>query len=76
MSLLERSMGKCGKVRAAVLDFLRENSHWLSSEAFGRRIQLLLKEVNLLGGVAILDALPESELHSFLKKVGESLAKS
>lgn len=76
VSLLERSIGKCGKVRAAVLDFLRENSHWLSSEAFGRRIQLLLKEVNLLGGVSILDALPESELQSFLKKVGESLAKT
>jgi hypothetical protein len=76
VSLLERSMGKCAKVRAAVLDFLRENSGWLSSEAFGRRIQLLLKEVNLLGGVAILDALPEAELQGFLKKVGESLAKS
>ena len=76
VSLLERSIGKCRKVRFAVLDFLRENGNWLSSEAFGRRIQLLLKEVNLLGGVAILDALPESELHLFMKKVGESLAKS
>lgn len=76
VSLLERSIGKCAKVRVAVLDFLRENSSWLSSEAFGRRIQLLLKEVNLLGGVAILDALPESELQAFIKKVGENLAKS
>jgi len=76
VSLLERSMGKCAKVRAAVLDFLRENSGWLSSEAFGRRIQLLLKELNLLGGVAILDALPEAELQAVLKKAGERLAKT
>jgi hypothetical protein len=72
-SLLERRIGKCTKVRAAVLDFLRENSAWLSSEAFGRRIQVLLKELNLLGGVAILDALPEAELQLFLKKIGENL---
>ncbi len=74
VSLLERSIGKCRNVRLGVLDFLRENSGWLSEEAFGRRIQLLLKELNLLGGVAILDALPPAEIKSFLKKVGESLA--
>lgn len=75
VSLLERSLGKCRNVRMAVLDFLRENESWLGSEAFGRRIQLLLKELNLLGGVAILDTLAKTELQEFLKRAGESLAK-
>ena len=76
VSLLERSLGKCGRVRTAVLDFLRENGSWLASEAFGRRIQLLLKEINLLGGVVLLDSLPVSDLRAFMKKIGENLAKS
>jgi hypothetical protein len=75
VSLLERSIGKCKGVRVAVLDFLRENKSWLATETFGRRIQVLLKELNLLGGVTILDALPSAELHAFLKKVGKSLAE-
>jgi hypothetical protein len=75
VSLLERAIGKCDNVRTAVLDFLRDNSGWLAEEEFGRRIQLLIKELNLLGGVAILDALSQPQLQQFLKKVGESLAK-
>jgi hypothetical protein len=75
VSLLERSMGKCRNVRAGVLEFLQNNRDWLSEEAFGRRIQILLRELNLLGGVAILDALPPSDIQACLKKVGESLAK-
>jgi hypothetical protein len=74
VSLLERAIGKCHNVRTAVLDFFRENSGWLAEEAFGYRIQQVLKELNLLGGVAVLDALSKPQLQAFLKKVGESLA--
>lgn len=75
VSLLERAIGKCQNVRTAVLEFLGANVGWLSEESFGRRIQLLLKELNLLGGVVILDSLPQADLEAFLKKVGERLAK-
>lgn len=75
VSLLERSIGKCRGVREAVLEFISENMQSLAAEAFGRRIQRLLKELNLLGGVAILDALPRAELRAFLKKVGEGFTK-
>ena len=49
VSLLERSIGKCRNVRMCVLDFLRDNRSGLSEEAFGKRIQVLLRELNLLG---------------------------
>ena len=75
VSLLERAIGKCHVVRTGVLEFLRDNSAWLSEKSFGRRIQILLKELNLLGGVAMLDALPPSEIHHFLKRVGDRLVK-
>lgn len=76
VSLLERSIGKCRNVRTCVLDFLRENNEWLSEASFGRRIQLLLKELNLLGGVALLDALPSTEIRAHLRRTAESLVAS
>jgi len=48
----------------------------LAEESFGRRIQVLAREVNLLGGVAILDALPAGEIESFLVRVGKGLTTS
>lgn len=75
VSLLERAIGKCGNIRTAVLDYFKENQSWLKEEDFGNRIQDILKELNLLGGVAILDALPPAELREFLKKIGSSVAK-
>jgi uncharacterized protein DUF6339 len=74
VSLLERTIGKCPNVRTTVLEYLRDNGSRLSEDSFGRRIQLLLKELNLWGGVAILDALPKNEIENFLKRFGESLA--
>jgi hypothetical protein len=76
VSLLERALGKCSNVRTAVLDFFKENRDWLAEEAFGKRIQTILKELNLLGGVVVLDALSLEELREFLTKVGLSLAGS
>lgn len=62
VSLLERSLGKCENARVAVLDFLRSADETFTGKAFGRRIQRLLLELNLLGGVSVLDALPPSTL--------------
>lgn len=73
VSLLERALGKCRTVRTAVLEYLRNHQDTLSGEAFGRRIQLLLKELNLLGGVVVLDALTTMELTTTLEELGERL---
>jgi hypothetical protein len=72
VALLERSIGKCRNIRTSVLEFLRDNSYWMSEESFGRRIQVLARELNLLGGVAVLDALPASEVQGFLSRIGEN----
>lgn len=69
VSILERAIGKCRGVRIALLEFIRDNEQQLSDENFGRRIQILAKELKLLGGVAVLDAVPPTELSSHLKKV-------
>jgi hypothetical protein len=70
--LLERSLGKCPTVRSSVLEFLSENRERLEGEAFGRRIQVIIRELNLLGGVALLDALPRATIDSFLHRIAES----
>jgi hypothetical protein len=69
VAILERAMGKCRGVRVALLEFIRDNKQQLSDESFGKRIQILAKELRLLGGVAVLDAVPPSELNNHLKKV-------
>lgn len=73
VSLLERAIGKCRKVRMGVLSYLASNHELLSEVAFGRRIQVLLKEVNLLGGVAVLDALPQEDIDRFLVGIGNRI---
>ncbi len=74
VSLLERAIGKCSNVRTAVLEYFKDNQHWLKEEAFGERIQRILRELNLLGGVAILDALPPAEIREYLTRIGSTLA--
>jgi hypothetical protein len=74
VAVLERQMGKCRGLRVALLEFLRDNQEWLAEKSFGRRIQLIAKEVNLLGGVAVLDAVPDGDIRAFLQKVGASIA--
>jgi hypothetical protein len=73
VALLERSLGKCDRVRFAVLDFLRVNAGSLSSESFGKRIQIIVRELNLHGGVVVLDALASSEILAHLQLVAERL---
>lgn len=73
VAVLERAMGKCRGVRVALLEFLHDNQDWLSEESFGKRIQFIARELNLLGGVAILDAIPDEEIKSFLARIGASI---
>jgi Family of unknown function (DUF6339) len=73
VAVLERAMGKCRGVRVALLDYIRNNQSWLSEEAFGKRIQILARELNLLGGAAILDAIPKADLTAYLEKIGASI---
>jgi len=76
VQILERSLGKCEVVRTSVLEFLTENQTWLSSQAFTRRIQILLRELNLVGGVAILDTLSITDIKGYLMGIGKTLALS
>lgn len=75
VSLLERAIGKCHNVRYAVLDFFLRNRGWLEEESFGKRIQVILRELNLLGGVMILDGLPAGAIGSFLDRIAVDVAK-
>lgn len=75
VSLLERSLGKCRHVRVAVLEFLRTHQEWFGAQNFGRRIQLLLKEINLEGGVTLLDAMPPDALAELLKRRAEKIVR-
>jgi hypothetical protein len=72
VAILERAIGKCRGVRVALLEFIRDNKEQLSDESFGKRIQVLARELKLLGGVAVLDAVPSTELHSHFRKVAAS----
>ena len=75
VSLLERSLGKCRSVRFGVLEFIKRNRDWLSEGSFGKHVQVLLRELNLLGGVAILDALPSATIAAYLERVGKRLQR-
>ena len=74
LALMDRALGKCRTVRTAVLEFLQRNSDWFVERSFGRRIQLLMRELNLLGGVVILDALPEAQVKQFVENIGRRVA--
>jgi hypothetical protein len=74
VSVLERSLSKCPGVRTTVLEYIRDNYAALSQRNFGKRIQTLLRELNLLGGVAILDALPPEAVSAYLEKVRQGFA--
>lgn len=74
LALMDRAIGKCRTVRTAVLEFLRDNGEWFAEKSFGRRIQLLMRELNLLGGVVILDALPVEQVKQFVGETGRRVA--
>ncbi len=73
VGLLERAIGKCNRVRFGVLDYLRENPGLQEKENFGRRIQVMLRELNLLGGVMILDALSEQAVAAQLRAINDRI---
>lgn len=72
-SLLERALGKSRRLRGVVLEYLRDNEEILSESKFGKKIQILLRDLNLLGGIAVLDTLPPATIRSFLDSVGRKL---
>lgn len=74
VSLLERSLGKCRRIRTALLDFLKDNHEWLAGANFGRRIQLLVRDLNVLGGVSLLDALPLPMIEDHLRRSAQVIA--
>jgi hypothetical protein len=74
LALMDRALGKCNTVRTSVLEFLQDNKEWFADKSFGRRIQLLMKELNLLGGVVILDALPYAQVRQFVDSIGRRVA--
>jgi Family of unknown function (DUF6339) len=69
VSLLERAIGKSRVVRSGVLEYFRANRATGASSASSKRVQTLLRELNLWGGVTILDALPESGIIAVLESV-------
>ena len=71
VALLERNIGKCPRVRAAFLKYIRDNETALASGQFGRRIQILTRELNLLGGVYLLDALPHDVLRAHIEDIAK-----
>lgn len=73
VSLLERAIGKCPVVRTAVLDFFRTNSDWISKNSFTKRIQVIIRELNLLGGATLLDVTPKLDIENLLTNIGEQL---
>lgn len=73
VSLLERSLGKCDAVRRGVLEFLRDGREALADESYGRRIQVLLRELNLYGGAVVLDALTPAEITLHLRRSSQLL---
>jgi len=75
VSLLERQIGRCRNVRVCVLEFLQANRDWLAERRFGDRIQALIRELNLLGGVAILDALSPPTLQAHLEVIARRVVE-
>jgi hypothetical protein len=67
-SILERNLGKNRLVRTTVLDFLQEHKRVFlqKGEKSKNAVRSLVKALNLRGGSAILDAMPQSSLQKFL----------
>lgn len=74
VALLERSLGKSRLIRTATLDFLRTEQGWLSATRFSERIQGLVRELNALGGVTLLDSLRGEQITVLLAQTAERIA--
>jgi hypothetical protein len=69
--LLQRNLGKSRSVRAATLDFLQSKRQQIEQVGqgqggIGKVVQHLCRELNLAGGVYLLDALEPPQLHGIL----------
>lgn len=67
-ALLQRSFGKSRPVLHAVLEHVREHKDTLYADAVGTRIKAKAKLLNVMGGVALLDAMPRKAIHEFLSE--------
>ncbi len=67
-NLLERNMGRASGVRIGFLDYLRKNEATLGASAGQRRDQIraLAKQLNLRGGVTLLDCLSSADVETIL----------
>lgn len=73
VALLERRIGKCRNLRYTVLDFFLKNKGWLEDHSFGDRIKAIVKELNLLGGVVVLDDLKTDEIEEYLNRIAQMI---
>lgn len=69
--LLQRNLGRSRRVRSAALTFLGQNEREIEKIGTkrggpGEVVKHLCKNLNLVGGVRLLDALEESQLHQVL----------
>lgn len=69
VSLLERSMGSSKNVRRAILEFILENPEIKN----GKKIQELMKQLNLAGGVKNIPMLKLAEIKSILEIIKSGL---
>jgi hypothetical protein len=72
--LLQRTMGRNGNVRRTVLEFFGKEKARVEAAGASRVIQLILRDLNLAGGVYLLDALQEAQLQKILDSALEELA--
>jgi hypothetical protein len=71
-SLLQRSIGKNSTVRLTVLEYLKRRGADVAAAGASARIQALLRDLNLAGGVHLIDALPSRLIVAILDKSLES----
>ena len=69
VSLLERSMGSSKNVRIAILEFILENPEIKN----GKKIQELMKQLNLAGGVKNIPMLKVNEIKSIIEIIKSGL---
>lgn len=67
-ALLQRSFGKSRPVLHAVLEHIKRNRESLYADSIGPKIKTKARGLNVLGGVSLLDALPERAIHDFLSQ--------
>jgi len=74
-TILERALGRTRNVLIAFLDFIRTNEKQLAGDEGRSTIRQLAIQLNLLGGVVVLDGLSEKDSRDILEREFEKLLK-